>query len=92
VALVLPALDELGVDDGDILVDGMADWEYTEYLDDRETKDAADPDVVAVISKDSLRFPPTPAVTEFLDEHAGDLTVEKLDDVTLYVLDEAAAG
>jgi energy-converting hydrogenase Eha subunit A len=88
-ALVVPALDELGVDDGDILVTGMANWEYTEYLDDRQTTDAADPDVVAVVSKDSLRFPPDPAVTEFLDENAGDLTVEKLDDVTLYVLDSA---
>jgi energy-converting hydrogenase Eha subunit A len=88
-ALVVPALDDLGVDDGDILVSGMADWEYVEYLDDRQTTDAADPDVVAVATKESLRFPPDPAVTEFLDEHADDVTVERLDDVTLYVLDSA---
>ncbi|MCS5716602.1 glycosyltransferase family 39 protein [Herbiconiux sp. CPCC 205763] len=86
-ALVEPALEELGLDDGDILVSGMADWEYLPYLDDRQTTDAADPDVVAVVTKDSVRFPPDPTVTAFLDEHAGDVTVETLDDVTLYVLD-----
>ncbi len=93
-ALVLPALDELGVDvdSGEVLVSGMADWEYLPYLDGRQTVDAADPDIVAVAVKDSLRFPETPEVEAFLDSNAGELDEIVIDDVTLYVLEDAPVG
>ncbi|WP_440708081.1 glycosyltransferase family 39 protein [Herbiconiux sp. YIM B11900] len=93
-ALVLPTLDELGVDvdSGEVLVSGMADWEYLPYLDGRQTLDAADPDIVAVAVKDSLRFPESPQVGAFLEANASELDEIVIDDVRLYVREEQPVG
>ncbi|MFB2599566.1 ArnT family glycosyltransferase [Herbiconiux sp. P17] len=88
-ALVLPALDRLGVGSGGILVAGMADWEYQPYLDGREVTTPGTPGVVAVATKRSLRFPIDPAVRALLDAPGSRFLHLELDDVTLYV-DESA--
>ncbi|GLK18702.1 hypothetical protein [Herbiconiux flava] len=89
VALVLPSLEAEGVPDGDVLVGGMAPWEYSTYLEGHWTTDPADPDIVAVATKESLRFPVDPAVEAVVDDDAAEELV--LDDVTLYILDETPA-
>lgn len=88
-ALVLPSLDAEGVPEGDVLVGGMAPWEYTTYLDGHWTTDPADPDIVAVATRESLRFPVEPAVEAVIDGETAE--VLELDDVTLYILDEEPA-
>ncbi|MFB2583328.1 glycosyltransferase family 39 protein [Herbiconiux liukaitaii] len=92
-ALVVEELDELDVGDGDILVGGLAEWEYAPYLDGRQVLSPADGDVVAVVTKDSVRFPLSDDVEVYLREYRTDLEPIVLDDVTLWVLeDEMAAG
>jgi hypothetical protein len=88
-ALVLPALDHLGVHGGGILVAGLADWEYTPYLDGRQVTAAGTPGVVAVAVKDSVRFPVDAAVRALLADPAMHYRRLELDDVTLFV-DETA--
>ncbi|MCS5713216.1 hypothetical protein NVV95_01480 [Herbiconiux sp. CPCC 205716] len=90
-ALVLPALEAEGVPDGDVLVGGMAPWEYTTYLDGHWTTDPNDPDIVAVATRESERFPVDPGVEAVIGADADDDEVLELDDVTLYILDEAPA-
>jgi hypothetical protein len=91
-ALVLPELEEREIDAGDVLVAGMIGWEYEPYLEGRQTLDAGDPDIVAVATKESLRFPIDPAVTALLDAEAGAYEKVVVDDVTLYILDDRAAA
>ncbi|SDZ50476.1 ArnT family glycosyltransferase [Herbiconiux ginsengi] len=89
-ALVLPTLDRLGVGSGGILVAGMAEWEYQPYLDGREVTTPGTPGVVAVATKESLRFPIDPAVRALIDAPASRFRRLELDDVTLYVDEHAA--
>ncbi len=91
-ALVVPALGERGVAHGDILVAGMAPWEYAPYLGGRETTDAAAGSIVAIATEDSPRFPIDPSVAALLATRAGEFDVVQLDGVTLYVLKSAESA
>jgi hypothetical protein len=84
-ALVLPTLDRLGVGSGGILVAGMADWEYAPYLGGRQVTTPATPGIVAVATKESVRFPIDPAVRALLDAPGSRFLRLDLDDVTLYI-------
>ncbi|MDO9396069.1 MAG: glycosyltransferase family 39 protein [Herbiconiux sp.] len=89
--LVLPELERLGIDGGDILVAGMAEWEYTYVLDERETVDPTDPDIVAYATKDEVRFPLDPTWLAAF-EARGPVRTIVIDDVTLRVREPAGTG
>jgi hypothetical protein len=91
-ALVVPTLDERGVDQGEILVSGMAGWEFSPYLEHRETTDLANPDIVAIAMKDSERFPEAPELKALLEAHADEYDRVVLDDVTLYIARDAESN
>ncbi|QJU53493.1 glycosyltransferase family 39 protein [Herbiconiux sp. KACC 21604] len=88
-ALVLPELESLGIDEGDIYVAGMAPWEFVYPIEGRWTTELDDPDIVAFALKDQVRFPLDAALTAELEERAGELDRFTIDDVTLYVVKEA---
>lgn len=85
-ALVLPELEQEGIDAGDVYVAGMAEWEYVYQLDGRQTLDLNDPEIVAFALKDQVRFPLDPALTALLEARASELDRYTIDDVTLYLV------
>jgi hypothetical protein len=90
-ALVEDALEEDPAPDGDVLVAGMAPWEYEPYIDEDEI--VGDPalvdtaDIRAIVVKHSPRFGIDPRIQSFVDQAQPGVRLEQLDDTYVYILD-----
>jgi len=90
-ALVEAALAADPAADGDVLIAGMAPWEYAPYIarddaiGDPGTVDGAD--VRAILVKESPRFGVDARVRAFVDNTDRGVRMLQLDDVTVYILE-----
>ncbi|MFP3464923.1 ArnT family glycosyltransferase [Leifsonia sp. SIMBA_070] len=84
-------LRSAGIDQGMVLVSGVAPWEPDESIHGRWTTDPTARCIVAVATKQSARSPIAPDVAAFIEAHRAQLRQTMLDAVTFYSFDQAAA-